>query len=66
MPAPQVTKKEVLQVPSTLSAEERAVLALLARYPEEAQRAMAADERSREPIKIDRIEIPLLAGGTEH
>jgi hypothetical protein len=59
-------RRAVFPLPVPLSAEERAVLDLATRFPDQARQVLIeADERSRQPIEIQRIEIPLLPGGIQ-
>ncbi|MBZ5619471.1 MAG: hypothetical protein LAQ69_12220 [Acidobacteriia bacterium] len=51
--------------PSALSPEERALVDLVARFPDQAREVLIeADQRSAEPIEIRKIQIPPLTGGS--
>jgi hypothetical protein len=57
-------KRSVFPLPSPLSPEERALVDLAARFPDQA-REVLADKRGIEPIEIPEIQIPLLPGGSD-
>lgn len=59
-------KREVFPLPAPLSPEERALVDLVTRFPDQAREILIeADRRSRQPIEIPRIEIPPLPDGSE-
>jgi hypothetical protein len=59
-------KRDVFPLPAPLSLEERALVDLVTRFPDQAREIfIEADQRSRQPIEIQRIEIPPLPGGSE-
>jgi hypothetical protein len=59
-------KRGVFPLPTPLSAEERALVDLVTRFPDQAREvSIEADQRSMQPIEILRIEIPPLPGGSE-
>jgi hypothetical protein len=62
----ELPKGGVFPLPAPLSPEERALLDLVTRFPDQARDVLIeADQRSSQPIKIPRIEIPPLPGGSE-
>jgi hypothetical protein len=59
-------KRGVFPLPAQLSPEERALVDLVTRLPEQARKVLIkASQRSSQPIEIRRIEIPPLPGGSE-
>ena len=59
-------RRDVFPLPTPLSPEERAVLNLVRRFPDQARRVLIdANDRSNQPIEIPGIEIPPLSGGSE-
>jgi hypothetical protein len=59
-------KLGVFPLPVPLPPEERALVDLVTRFPNQAREVLIeADQRSRQPIEIRRIEIPPLPGGSE-
>jgi hypothetical protein len=59
-------RRGVFPLPAPLSAEERALVDLVTRFPDQARDVLIeASQRSSRPIEIQRIEIPPLPGGSE-
>jgi len=58
--ARRLPKLEQFPAPTPLTAEERALLALVAHHPAEAQQVFAELQKSNEPIEIQPIQIPPL------
>lgn len=59
-------RRGVFPVPSPPSSEERALMDLVTRFPEQARELLTVSEqRSIEPIEIQKIDIPPLPGGNE-
>jgi hypothetical protein len=58
--AMRLPKLEQFPAPTPLTAEERALLALVAHHPAEAQQVFAELQKSNEPIEIQPIQIPPL------
>jgi anti-sigma factor RsiW len=62
----ELSKGGVFPLPVPLSAQERALLDLVTRFPDQAREVLIeANQRSSQPIEIPRIEIPPLPGGSE-
>jgi hypothetical protein len=53
-------KQEQFPAPAPITAEERALLALVAHHPAEAQQVFAELQKSDEPVQIQPIQIPPL------
>jgi hypothetical protein len=63
---PPLPKRGVFPLPAPLSAQERALVDLVTRFPDQAREVLIeASQRSSQPIEIPRIEIPPLPGGSE-
>jgi len=59
-------KRAVFPLPAPLSPEERALVDLVTRFPDQARQVLVeASQRTSQPIEIPRIEIPPLPGGIE-